>query len=90
MPNRTARLSFHRLGYALRKTGYFEETKEAYMTLFRAEQELAAELMTAIEAWLSRQPQDAAGVAEPAQWVAQRRMLTSFATDPARTTASRW
>lgn len=71
-------------GEALLAMGYFDETKDAYMTLVREDQDLAAQLMNAIESWLAQQPSDSEDAQALAPWVADRKSLTGFLTEPER------
>jgi tetratricopeptide (TPR) repeat protein len=63
-------------GEAFLALGLFDHTKEAYMTLFRSDQDQAALLMRAMEAWLDERDAGAGPDAEAfAAWIEERRTL---------------
>ncbi|MCP5181901.1 MAG: hypothetical protein H6994_18555 [Pseudomonadales bacterium] len=76
-------------GEAFLAMGYVEEAKQAYMTLFRNERALAAELMTAMEIWLAQQPEDSAR-AEFDAWLSERRELARAGADLSMNNTRSW
>ena len=70
-------------GEALLMLGYLDETKKAYMRLFRDDPALAAQLMEAIQKWLTTQQEDAGEDVEAfSRWVEERARLVSFSPQP--------
>jgi len=67
-------------GEALLMMGFVEESKEAYMTLFRNDRALAGQLLAAMEKWLSEQPEGDARTAF-SDWLAQRKQLATIGND---------
>ncbi|MCZ6889297.1 MAG: tetratricopeptide repeat protein [Gammaproteobacteria bacterium] len=62
-------------GEALIALGYFDETKDIYMDLFRTDPMQAAALMNALDAWVASHAADASSDAKAfAEWVADRKI----------------
>jgi len=78
-------------GQAYLALGMYEQSKRAYMHLFRQDRSLADELMTAFESWVSVQ-QDAFEQDEAAfaAWVAQRKQLASATADLTTNNTRTW
>ncbi len=77
-------------GEALLALGYLEETKAAYMRLFRDDPELAAQLMQAIQDWVAAQTERSEDIDAFAQWAAERARLVGFTPVPSATAKDRW
>ncbi len=70
--------------------GYLDEAKRDYMALFRGDQELAAQLMASMEAWVTGQPADDARVTEFAAWLAERKELARITGELSLNSARSW
>ena len=68
--------------------GFLDETKSSYMRLFREDEALAAQLMTAITEWLEAQSESTEAVADFERWASERQRLVSFT--PGNEAASQW
>jgi len=68
--------------------GFLDRTKSSYMRLFREDEALAAQLMTAITTWIDAQNEENETVADFARWASERQRLVSFT--PSNTAASKW
>ena len=77
-------------GEALLALGHIEHTKKAYMQLFRADRELAHQLMEAMETWLASQEQQTDSVTEFGSWVVERKALAQSTQDLSANNASGW
>ncbi len=67
---------------ALLALGYLEETKGAYLKLFRNDRELAGQLMAAMQAWLAAKGKDLSeDEAAFSAWVEERQRLANITTD---------
>jgi hypothetical protein len=60
------------------------------MILFRADPELAQQLMTAMDTWLTEQSEQTESVAELAAWVEERKNLANISQDLSQNTARQW
>ena len=67
-----------------------ENAKEDYLTLFRNDPALAADLMTAMDNWVAAQPETTVTVLEFTEWVEERRTLAGVTTDLSMHTPRRW
>ncbi len=72
-------------GEAYLALGFLNETKAAYMRLFREDEALAAQLMEAIVAWLDAQDDTKDEVQDLARWASERQRLVSFSGQPQST-----
>ncbi len=77
-------------GEALLALGYIKETKEAYMELFRADRDLAQQLMDAMDTWLATQEQATDTVTEFGDWVVERKALAELTQDLSANNARGW
>ena len=65
-------------GEAYLALGLFEKTKEAYMVLFRADQDEAVLLMEAMQSWLADAGDSSTGEADAfASWIEERKALAA-------------
>jgi tetratricopeptide (TPR) repeat protein len=67
-----------------------ENAKEDYLTLFRNDPALAADLMTAMDTWVAAQPATTVAVLEFTEWVEERRALAGVTADLSMHTPRRW
>ena len=77
-------------GEAYLAMGMFENTQQAYMTLFRADPELASQLMLAMENWLSEADEADSTFADWADWVRERQALARMSADLSQATPRQW
>ena len=77
-------------GEAFLAIGLIEEAKQSYMVLFRADPELAQQLMTAMDAWLADQTDQTDSAAELAVWVEERKSLAKMSQDLSQNNARQW
>ncbi len=70
-------------------TGQLDRAKSAYMTLFRNDRALAAQLMTAMDEWLAAQPEGEAR-ASFAAWLEERKALAAIGYDLSQRNEGRW
>ena len=77
-------------GEAFLAIGLIEEAKQSYMILFRADPELAQQLMTAMDTWLTEQSEQTESVTELAAWVEERKNLANISQDLSQNTARQW
>jgi len=76
-------------GEALLMMGFVKESQDAYMTLFRANRELADQLMAIMEKWHAEQPDgDAKKVF--ADWLAERKQLAVIGRDLSSNNTRGW
>ena len=68
-------------GEAYLALGYLDETKAAYMDLFRRDPALAAQLMTAMQAWVAQHSEPDDDGQAFAAWVAEREGLARATND---------
>lgn len=68
--------------------GFLNETKSSYMRLFREDEALAAQLMTAITQWLEAQSEPNETVEDFGRWASERQRLVSFT--PSNDAKSQW
>ena len=73
-------------GEAFINLGYFNEARKAYLRLYREDQSLAVELMTAMTQWMERRSEQAEpmNAAEQgfADWISERKRLVGFSINP--------
>ena len=67
-------------GEAFLALGLVDEAKKAYMQLFRADRDLAGQLMGAMDMWLVGQT-DTEGTASFSSWVSERKRLAEVTQD---------
>jgi tetratricopeptide (TPR) repeat protein len=77
-------------GEAFLALGFTDHAKKAYMELFRADPELAAQLMSAMDAWLADQPKDSAPATDLAEWLAERKTLARMSQDLGQNNTRNW
>lgn len=68
--------------------GFLDETKSSYMRLFREDELLAAQLMSAITNWLETQSEPNETVEDFGRWASERQRLVSFT--PTGKVTSKW
>lgn len=76
-------------GEAYLGVGQLEKVKASYMVLFRNERALADQLMTAMDAWLEKQPAGDA-TASFAEWVKERKALAKAGEDLSLNNTRSW
>lgn len=76
-------------GEAYLGVGQLEKVKSSYMVLFRNERKLADQLMTAMDAWLEKQPAGDA-TASFAEWVKERKALAQVGDDLSQNNTRSW
>ena len=76
-------------GEAYLSVGQLRLAEEAYMKLFRNDRKLADKLMTAMEAWLAKQPagDDKASFGE---WMKDRKALAGVGDDLSQNNTRSW
>ncbi len=81
-------------GEALMNLGFFAEARKAYLRLYREDQSLAAELMTAMRKWVEDKAVEGAQLEDAEQafadWVRERSGLALFSADPSATGRALW
>ena len=77
-------------GEAFLALGLFDQTKEAYLALFRDAPEQAALLMQAMETWVTEQGTASADAAAFAAWVAERKALAGQTQTLSMNNLRRW
>jgi tetratricopeptide (TPR) repeat protein len=78
-------------GQAYLALGMFEQSKRAYMHLFRQERSLADQLMIAFESWVHGRHDDLdQDQAEFAAWVAHRKQLANATADLSANNSRNW
>lgn len=82
-------------GEAFVALGLFEQARKSYLRLYRENQTLAAQLMSAMSKWAENRRASEAALTEPEQafadWIAERQRLVGFSANPdAETSAQRW
>lgn len=78
-------------GEAFLALGFYDQTKQSYMILFRNDQSLASELMAKFEIWVAGRNGDlSAEEAEFAAWVAERKSLAKVTADLSLNNVRRW
>ena len=77
-------------GEAFLALGYLDYARQAYMQLFRADRELAAQLMSAMDAWLAEQPEDDEQALAMAAWMDQRKALARMSNDLSMNNTRDW
>ena len=77
-------------GEALLAIGRIDNAKQDYMLLFRADRELARQLMDAMDAWLASQEQQSDSVMEFGAWVVERKALAEMTQDLSANNARGW
>lgn len=70
-------------------TGQLERAKSSYMVLFRTDRKLADQLMTAMDAWIAKQPEGEARAAF-AEWVKERKALAGVGEDLSSNNTRTW
>lgn len=74
-------------GEAFIALGYFNEARGAYLRLYREDQNLALELMSAMTKWVDQRSAGTEPMNEAEQgfadWIAERKRLVGFSTNPA-------
>jgi len=76
-------------GEAYLAVGRLDRAKNAYMTLFRNDRALAAQLMEAMDDWLAAQPEGEARAAF-AEWVKERKALAQVGDDLSQNNVRAW
>jgi len=76
-------------GEAYLALGRLDESKHAYMTLFRNDRKLAAQLLTAMDDWVAKQP-EGDGRASFAAWVKERKALAAVGDDLSQNNERVW
>ncbi|MGI9325965.1 MAG: hypothetical protein ACR2PZ_12145 [Pseudomonadales bacterium] len=82
-------------GEAFVALGLFEQARKSYLRLYREDQTLAAQLMSAMSAWAENRSAGEAVLTEGEQkfadWIAERQRLVGFSANPdAEPSAQRW
>ena len=77
-------------GEALLALGYIEESKQAYMELYRGDRELAQQLMAAMDTWLASQEEQSDSVSDFGTWVVERKALAKMTQDLSANNARGW
>lgn len=82
-------------GEAFMALGYFNEARNAYLRLYREDQALAAELMSAMDQWVRTRTANAEPMNDAEQgfadWITERQRLVGFSARPdAEGTAGVW
>ena len=77
-------------GEAFLAIGQLENAKEAYLTLFRNDPALAADLMGAMDSWVAAQAETNLTIVEFTEWVEERRALAGVTADLSMHTPRRW
>lgn len=79
-------------GEAFIALGYFNEARSAYLRLYREDQNLALELMTAMTQWVDQRNAEAEPMSEAEQgfadWIIERKRLVGFSINPAAQSSS--